>query len=80
MDLPTEKYKLIEWLMSLEDESIVMRLQEIRKETLNSGGPYNINISDTEKLFIKASLKDLEEGKTHSHEDILREVREKYNL
>ena len=78
MDLPTEKYRLIEWLMSLEDESIVMRLQEIRKETLNSGGTYKI--SDTEKLFMKAGLKDLEEGKTYSHEDEMREVREKYNL
>lgn len=78
MDLPAEKYKLIEWLMSLEDESILKRLQEIRKQTLNSDS--SNKISDTEKLFIKAGLKDLEEGKTYSHEDVMREVREKYNL
>ncbi len=78
MDLPTEKYRLIEWLMSLEDESIVKKLQKIRKETLNSGESYKI--SNTEKLFIKAGLKDLEEGRTYSHEDVMREVKEKYNL
>ncbi len=78
MNLSTEKYRLIEWLMSLEDESILKRLQEIRKETLNSGG--SNKISDTETLFIKAGLKDLEEGRTYSHQDVMREVREKYNL
>lgn len=78
MDLPTEKYRLIEWLMSLEDESILKRLQEIKKETLNSDG--SNKISDTEKLFIKAGLKDLEKDRTYSHQDVMREVREKYNL
>jgi DUF438 domain-containing protein len=78
VDLPAEKYKLIEWLMSLEDESTVKRLQEIRNETLDSGEPYEI--SESESLFIKAGLKDIEEGRTYSHEDVMREVRAKYNL
>lgn len=64
--------------MSLEDKSILKRLQEIRKQTSNSDS--SNKISDTEKLFIKAGLKDLEEDKTYSHEDVMREVREKYNL
>jgi predicted transcriptional regulator len=78
MDLPAEKYKLIEWLLSIEDESIVRRLQEIRNETSNSGGSYVI--SDTERLFIEAGLKDMEEGNTHSHEDVMREIKEKYGI
>lgn len=78
MDLPAEKYKLIEWLMSLEDESTVKRLQEIRKQTLDSGE--SNEISESESLLIKAGLKDIEEGRTYSHEDVMREVREKYKL
>ena len=78
MDLLAEKYKLIEWLISLEDESILGQLQKIRKETLDSGESYEI--SETEKLFIEAGLKDIEEGNTFAHEDVMREVREKYGL
>jgi hypothetical protein len=78
VDLPAEKYKLIAWLMSLEDESTVKRLQEIRKQTLDSGE--SNEISESESLFIKAGLKDIEEGRTYSHEDVMREVREKYKL
>lgn len=78
MNLPAEKYKLIEWLMSVEDESIVRRLQEIQKESLDSGETYQL--TDTENLLIKAGLKDLEEGKTWSHDDVMREVREKYGI
>lgn len=78
MDLLTEKYKLMEWLMALEDESIVKRIQEIRDNANDVGESYQI--SDTEKLFLKAGLKDIEEGNTYSHEDVMREVRDKYGI
>ena len=78
MDLLTEKYKLMEWLMALEDESIVKRIQEIRDNTNDAGESYHM--SDTEKLFLKAGLKDIEEGNTYSHEDVMREVRDKYGI
>ena len=78
MDILAEKYKLIEWLVSLEDEAIVLKLQELRKEALESGEPYRI--SDVEKLFIQAGLKDLEEGNTISHEEVMKEVREKCGI
>jgi len=77
VDLPVEKYKLIEWLMSLEDESILKKIQEIRRDS-DTGESYDI--SEPETLFIKAGLKDLEEGRTHSHEEVMREVREKLPL
>ena len=78
MDFPAEKYKLIEWLISLEDESILRRIQEIRKESLSVGESYQL--SDPEKLFLEAGLKDIEEGNTYSHDDVMREVREKYGI
>ncbi len=78
MDLLAEKYKLIEWLMTLNDESTVTKLQEIRKESLES--QYPSEISEPEKLFIKAGLKDIEDGKIYSHEQVMQEVREKYGI
>ena len=78
MDILAEKYKLIKWLVSLEDETIVLKLQELRKEAIESGVSYPV--SDVEKLFIEAGLKDLEEGNTFSHEEVMREVREKYGI
>ncbi|MHA6279311.1 hypothetical protein ACXYMT_03940 [Salinimicrobium sp. CAU 1759] len=78
MDLPAEKYQLIKWIMSLKDESIVKRVKKIKSETLNSEESYQL--SDTERLFIKAGLKDIEEGNTHSHKDVMREVKQKYGI
>ena len=78
MDLLAEKYRLIEWLMSLEDETVLKKLQKIRKEALEAAESYDI--SEPEALFIKAGLKDLEEGRTYPHEEVMKEVREKYKL
>ncbi len=64
--------------MTIEDESMVKRLQEIRKESSKTLEPYEI--SEPEKLFIKAGLKDIEEGRIFSHEVVMREVKEKYGL
>jgi len=51
---------------------------ENKKWVPGEGGPNKI--SEPEALFIKAGLKDLDEGRTHSHEEVMREVREKYKL
>jgi predicted transcriptional regulator len=78
MDLPAEKYELIKWIISLKDESIVKRVKKIKSETLNSEESYQL--SDTERLFIEAGLKDIEKGNTYSHEDVMREVKQKYGI
>ena len=74
VDLLAENYRLIEWLISPEDESVQKKLQKIRKESLESREPYDI--SEPEALFIKAGLKDLEEGRTFPQEEVMKEVRE----
>ena len=78
MDLAAEKYKLMEWLISIEDESIVKRHREIKNETSVSGESYKI--SNTERLFLEAGLKDLKEGNVFSHKEVMREVKEKYGI
>lgn len=69
MNLPAEKLKLIEWIAKINDSSIIEKLQKIH---LTFGEPKTTDwwdeISIKEKESIKKGLKDLEEGRVHSHE------------
>ncbi|WP_430411058.1 hypothetical protein [Kordia sp.] len=75
MDLQLEKYKLMEWLMSLKDESIIHKLKELKKDADS-----NYDVSETEKLFIDAGLKDIEEGNTFTHQEVMEEINKTYGI
>lgn len=75
MDLQLEKYKLMEWLVSLKDESIIHKLKEI-KETNQS----EYAISEAEQLFIEAGLKDIDEGNIFTHQQVMEEISKKYGI
>lgn len=79
MDIQIEKYKLMEWLINLKDESIISKLREIK----NSRSVYSDwadDISETEKLLIEAGLKDIEDGNTFTHEQVMKEINEAYGI
>jgi predicted transcriptional regulator len=79
MDIQMEKYKLMEWLINLKDESIISKLREI-KNNRSISSEWADDISDTEKLLIEAGLKDLEEGNTFTHEQVMKEINEAYGI
>lgn len=79
MDIQLEKYKLMEWLMNLEDESVISKLKTI-KSSISSSSEWADDISDTEKLLINAGLKDVEEGNTFTHEQVMKEINEAYGI
>ncbi len=79
MDIQLEKYKLMEWLMNLKDESVISKLQTI-KSSLSTSSDWADDISDTEKLLINAGLKDVEEGNTFTHEQVMKEINEAYGI
>ncbi len=79
MDIQLEKYKLIEWLMNLKDESVISKLKSI-KTNLSKSSDWADDISDTEKLLIEAGIKDVEEGNTFTHEQVLKEINEIYEI
>lgn len=79
MDIQIEKYKLMEWLIGLKDESVIYKLKTI-KSSLSSSSNWADDISDTEKLLINAGLKDVEEGNTFTHEDVMKEINEAYGI
>ena len=79
MDIQLEKYKLMEWLMSLKDESVISKLKAI-KSSLSTSSDWADDISDTEKLFISAGLKDVEEENTFTHKQVMKEINETYGI
>ena len=79
MDIQLEKYKLMEWLMSLKDESVISKLKAI-KSSLSTSSDWADDISDTEKLFISAGLKDVEEENTFTHKQVMKEINEAYGI
>jgi len=79
MDIQLEKYKLIEWLMNLKDESVIAKLKTI-KSSASKSSDWADDISETEKLLIDAGLKDIEQGNTFTHEQVMKEINEAYGL
>ena len=79
MDIQLEKYKLIEWLMNLKDESVISKLKAI-KSNISDSSDWADGISETEKLLISAGLKDLENGNTFTHEQVMKEINEAYGI
>ena len=80
MDIQLEKYKLIEWLMGLKDETVISKLKIIKSSLSTSSSDWIDDISETEKLLIKAGLKDIEEGNTYTHEQVMKEINEAYGI
>ena len=76
MDIQLEKYKLIEWLMNLKDESVISKVKDIKNTLTNSD--WTSDISETEKLLIEAGLKDIEQGNTFTHSQVMEEINKYY--
>lgn len=79
MDIQIEKYKLMEWLMSLKDEAIISKLKTF-KSNISQTDDWGDNISETERLLIKAGLKDIQEGNTFTHEQVMKEINDTYGI
>lgn len=67
MNLQNEKSKLIEWIKSLSDESIIERIKFV-KESQNSDW-WN-ELSEAEKASIEKGLEDIKKGNVHEHSEI----------
>jgi predicted transcriptional regulator len=76
MNIHTEKLDLIEWISKLNDISIIEKIQEIRKNYIHSKD-WGDTLYQEEIESIEEGLKDLEEGRVHSHETA-KKVYEKY--
>ena len=60
MDIQLEKYKLMEWLISLKDESIISKLMNIKSE-VSTSSDWSDDVSETEKLLVEV-LGEIKKG------------------
>jgi hypothetical protein len=72
MNLDSEKLKIINWIASLSDESIIYKLKLLKEQDKNTD--WWDEISEAEKASIKRGLEDAKAGRVVPHE----EVRKKY--
>jgi hypothetical protein len=76
MNIHSEKLDLIEWISKLNDISIIEKIKKIRKNYIQSKD-WGDTLNQEEIESIEEGLKDLEEGRVHSHETA-KKVYEKY--
>lgn len=71
MDIQAEKLKLIEWLTSLSDQSIIEKLKLFR-ENFSEKTDWWESLSKSEIESIDEGLRDIEEGKTLPHSEVMK--------
>ena len=75
MRLEAIKLELIEWLTKLEDNDTINYLKIVKDSRINKNDWWN-DLTAVQKQGIQKGLKDIEEGRVVSHE----EVKRKYGL
>lgn len=69
MDITIEKQNILQWLKDLKDEKIIGKILDLKEET---------EISDFENQSIEKGLKDIEEGRFSSHDEVLHRFKTKF--
>lgn len=67
LSLENKKMELIQWLTTLNDNSLIDRLMEIRKKEKSDW--WN-EISESEKESIEKGIQDANNGKLNSHSSV----------
>ena len=76
MNIQSEKLNLIEWISRLNDSSMIENLRTIMDNYSKSKDWYD-DLNDAELESINRGLKDIQEGRLHSHEEA-KKIYEKY--
>ena len=76
MNLQIEKLDLIEWITRINDATVIDKLRQIKEDYSNSEDWWD-TLKKEELESINRGLKDIEEGRIHSHETP-RKIYEKY--
>ncbi|MEM7548449.1 MAG: hypothetical protein AAF363_02160 [Bacteroidota bacterium] len=77
MDIQTEKLNLIQWLAGLNDVDTIKEFITLKKE---KEADWWDEISEEERSAINEGIAQLDRGEGISYEQVMKEVRENYNL
>lgn len=78
MDIQLEKYKIIEWITSLKDKTMISRLKSLKEETKDED--WWDELSSAEKEGIQKGLQDIEDGNTISPEEVMNQLKKRVGL
>jgi len=78
MDIQLEKYKIIEWITSLKDKTIISRLKSLKEETRDED--WWDHLSPAEQEGIQKGLEDIENGNTIPHEEVMKKMKKRVGL
>jgi predicted transcriptional regulator len=67
MNIQSQKLELIDWISKLNDSAVIETLRSI-KENYSKSRDWSADLSNEELASIQRGLKDIEEGRLHSHE------------
>ena len=71
MDIGTKKLELIEWLIRLNDNSLIDYLNSL-KDSEKSSTDWWEDLSSEQKKSINRGIKDIDGGRIHSHESVMK--------
>ena len=77
MDIRAEKLSLLEWLAGLNDPKTLKEFISLKK---SREADWWDEISEEERLAINEGLAQLDRGEGIAHDQVMKEVREKYKL
>lgn len=72
MKLDSEKLEIINWIVSLSDESIIHKIKLLKEQNKNID--WGDEISEAEKASIKRGLEDAKAGRVVSHKEVIKRI------
>jgi predicted transcriptional regulator len=78
MDIQLEKYKIIEWITSLKDKTMISRLKSLKEESRDED--WWDHLSPAEQEGILKGLEDIENGNTIPHEEVMKKMKKRVGL
>lgn len=73
MDIQAEKLNLIEWLAGIDDSRIIRQFKSLQKSN-----EVETKLSVAEKSAIDQGLKSIANGKTNTHETVMKSAKKKF--
>jgi len=72
MNVQTEKFKIIEWLIGLQDMATLKRLEELRRESEIAAYEANLKPMTKEELIARAQAanEDIKAGRVYTREEV----------
>ncbi|MDO5986655.1 hypothetical protein Q4Q39_04470 [Flavivirga amylovorans] len=79
MDLEARKYKIVKKLMKVSDEETLYKLEQVINEDIAQQSSIS-ELPESIQRLLSQSIEDSEQGRVKSHEEVMANIRAKYNL